>query len=304
MKNDYGKVVRNIRLNKGYSQKYLYSGIVSKTYAIDFEKGLHDMSVTKFMEVLDRLDMGVKEFKFISNEYRSTDEVKSDVLMAVAANRGDINTLKKLRGFYDEPTNNKEEILKAQLNLLIFNYEESQKKHVSSVVYPKEQVLILKKYLMSIDSWTISESNLFLNNGHYFSYDEYRFLTESALKQLNRYGNFQEAVKIKSYLLCNFINTALMKKDWDGLKKYRKELFQLTKDTGEGFQQRTFCVMTYNLYDYVMTHDNQFLENAKKIEEMCYLLGNDYNYLAKGMTDTIQFCEKVVSGDNSVSFKS
>ncbi|MGX6970780.1 Rgg/GadR/MutR family transcriptional regulator [Vagococcus bubulae] len=295
MESNYGKVVRDIRLSKGYSQKYLYSGIVSKTYAIDFEKGLHDMSVTKFMDVLARLDMGYKEFKFIANGYHTTEEVTSDVLIAVAANRGDIETLKKLRTYYNVPQNKDEELLKARLNLLIYSYEESYKTHSKPVVYPKKDVEILKNYLVSMDSWTISESNFFLNNGHYFDYETYRFLTESALKQLERYNTFQEAIKVKSFLFCNFLSTAIENQDWKSLKKYRADFFDVTKDTGEGFQQRTFCVLTYHLYDYVMTKDQIFLTNAKKIEEVCYLLGSDYHRLAQGMTDTIEFCENIVS---------
>ena len=295
MESNYGKVVRDIRLNKGYSQKYLYSGIVSKTYAIDFEKGLHDMSVTKFMDVLARLDMGYKEFKFIANNYQSPEEITSDVLVAIAANRGDIETLKKLQTYYDKPKSEQDKILKARLNLLIYSYEESQYTHTEPAVYKKEDVEILKNYLVSIDSWTISESNFFLNNGHYFDYDTYRFLTESALKQLERYNTFQEAIKVKSFLLCNFLSTAIENQDWNSLKKYRESFFDVTKDTGEGFQQRTLCVLTYSLYDYVMTKDQTFLLNAKKIEEMCYLLGSDYYRLAQGMTDTIEFCENIVS---------
>ncbi|WP_462259112.1 Rgg family transcriptional regulator [Vagococcus teuberi] len=295
MESDYGKVVRDIRLNKGYSQKYLYSGIVSKTYAIEFEKGLHDMSVTKFMDVLARLEMGYKEFKFIANNYQSPEEVTSDALVAIAANRGDIETLRKLRAYYDTLKTKEDEVLKARLNLLIYAYEESGKKHIEPAVYKKEDVEILKNYLVSIDSWTISESNFFLNNGHYFDYDTYRFLTESALKQLERYNTFQEAIKVKSFLFCNFLSVAIENQDWNSLKKYRESFFDVTKDRGEGFQQRTLCVLTYSLYDYVMTKDQTFLTNAKKIEEMCYLLGGDYHRLAKGMTDTIEFCENIVS---------
>lgn len=298
MEIDYGKVVRDIRLNKGYSQKYLYSGIVSKTYAIEFEKGLHDMAMTKFMDVLARLDMGYKEFKFIANGYQTTEEVTSDVLIAIAANRGDIDTLKKLRTYYNVPKNKDEEISKARLNLLIVDYEHSLDSSVESPTYPKEDIGVLKNYLLSVESWTISESNLFQNHGHYFDYKTYRLLTESALKQLTRYNTFQEAIKIKSFLFCNFLSTAIENQDWKSLKKYRADFFDVTKDMGEGFQQRTFCVLTYNLYDYVMTKEQNFFKNAKKIEEMCYLLGSDYHRLAKGMTDTITFCEEIVNNDN------
>lgn len=294
MESDYGKVVRDIRLNKGYSQKYLYSGIVSKTYAIEFEKGLHDMSVTKFMDILARLDMKFEEFEFIANGYQSSEEITSNVLIAVATNRGDIETLRKLRVYYDTPKTKEEEVLKARLNLLIYAYEESGKKHIEPAVYKKEDVEILKNHLMSVESWTLKEFTFFLNNGYHFDYETYRILTEFALKQLRQYNSYPDVVKIKSYLFVNFLSTALANKDWDSINNYRQDVYEVTKNTEEGFQ-RILCVFGFNLYDYVMTKDQTFLTNAKTIEEMCYLLGGDYHRLAKGMTDTIEFCENIVS---------
>ena len=45
MKN-YGSTVRQIRLSKGFSHKEIYTGILSKSFAIDFEKGLYDSITT------------------------------------------------------------------------------------------------------------------------------------------------------------------------------------------------------------------------------------------------------------------
>lgn len=293
MEIDYGKVVRDIRLNKGYSQKYLYSGIVSKTYAIDFEKGLHDMSVTKFMDVLARLEMKLEEFEFIANGYQSSEEITSNVLIAIATNRGDIETLRKLRAYYDTPKTKEDEVLKARLNLLIYSYEESDKKHIEPAVYKKEDVEVLKNHLMSVESWTLKEFAFFLNNGYHFDYETYRILTEFALKQLRQYNSYPDVFKIKSYLFVNFLSTALESKDWDSINNYRQDFYEVTKNTEEGFQ-RILCVFDFNLYDYVMTKDKNFLKKAKKIEEMCYLLGSDYHRMAQAMSDTIEFCETIV----------
>lgn len=145
--------------------------------------------------------------------------------------------------------------------------------------YNSSHINLRSKRFFEALFWLISTKKgiRFFNNGYHFDYDTYRMLTESALKQLERYNTFQEAIKIKSFLFCNFLSTVIENQDWKSLKKYRADFFDVTKDTGEGSQQRTFCVLTYHLYDYVMTKEQNFLKNAKKIEEMCYLLGNDYH---------------------------
>lgn len=40
---NYGLTICQIRLSKGFSHKEIYTGILSKSFAIDFEKGLYDI---------------------------------------------------------------------------------------------------------------------------------------------------------------------------------------------------------------------------------------------------------------------
>jgi transcriptional regulator with XRE-family HTH domain len=58
----YGELIRKIRLEKGFSQKEIYYDIVTKSYAIEFEKGNHDLSFKLLLKVLDRLRIDLGEF--------------------------------------------------------------------------------------------------------------------------------------------------------------------------------------------------------------------------------------------------
>ena len=68
---EYGQLVRKIRLDKGFSQKEIYSGIVTKSYCIEFEKGNHDLSFRLLAQVLERLLVDVEEFIFLYDYYHS-----------------------------------------------------------------------------------------------------------------------------------------------------------------------------------------------------------------------------------------
>ncbi len=61
---EYGQLVRKIRLDKGFSQKEIYSGIVTKSYCIEFEKGNHDLSFRLLAQVLERLLVDVENLSF------------------------------------------------------------------------------------------------------------------------------------------------------------------------------------------------------------------------------------------------
>ncbi len=70
MKN-YGSTVRQIRLSKGFSHKEIYTGILSKSFAIDFEKGLYDIKFNLMLKILERLMISVDELLLIHNQYQS-----------------------------------------------------------------------------------------------------------------------------------------------------------------------------------------------------------------------------------------
>ncbi|EDN8098979.1 helix-turn-helix domain-containing protein, partial [Listeria monocytogenes] len=48
----YGELIREIRLSKGLTQKEVYTGIISRSYAIGFEKGKHEITLSLFEEIL------------------------------------------------------------------------------------------------------------------------------------------------------------------------------------------------------------------------------------------------------------
>ena len=67
---NYGHTIRELRLSKGFSQKEIYTGILSKLFAIDFEKGLYDVKFCLMLKILSRLMISVDELMLIHNGYK------------------------------------------------------------------------------------------------------------------------------------------------------------------------------------------------------------------------------------------
>lgn len=65
----YGELIREIRLSKGLTQKEVYTGIISRSYAIGFEKGKHEITLSLFEEILKRIMVPLDEFFFISETF-------------------------------------------------------------------------------------------------------------------------------------------------------------------------------------------------------------------------------------------
>lgn len=68
----YGATIRQIRLSKGFTHKEIYTGILSKSFAIDFEKGLYDIKFHLMLKILDRLMISVDELLLIHSQYKIT----------------------------------------------------------------------------------------------------------------------------------------------------------------------------------------------------------------------------------------
>lgn len=61
----YGEKIREIRISKGLSKKEVYWGILSKSNAIEFEKGKHNISAVLLIAILEQLFMDIDEFMYI-----------------------------------------------------------------------------------------------------------------------------------------------------------------------------------------------------------------------------------------------
>lgn len=66
----YGQTLRSIRLDKGMTQKEIYSGVVSRTFYGRFEKGEQQMTAEKFAALLANIGIDFNEFSYIHQNYQ------------------------------------------------------------------------------------------------------------------------------------------------------------------------------------------------------------------------------------------
>lgn len=65
-----GPTIRQLRLAKGVSQKAVYGGVVSRSFATRFERGANDIGATKLFALLDNLGLGADELRYIHQHYQ------------------------------------------------------------------------------------------------------------------------------------------------------------------------------------------------------------------------------------------
>ncbi|WP_416353750.1 helix-turn-helix domain-containing protein [Agrilactobacillus fermenti] len=67
-----GPTIKYIRQIKGLSQKEVYQGIISRSFAHRLEQGAHSIDAEKFLAILVNLDVTPDEFQFIHNHHQLT----------------------------------------------------------------------------------------------------------------------------------------------------------------------------------------------------------------------------------------
>lgn len=201
---EYGKLIREIRLDKGLSQKEVYSGILSKSYVIEFEKGKHEISVSIFLQVLQRISINPDEFFFLLKSRQGTAEIGFWQRFAVASNENRTDLLNEL---YKEEC--KKDTIIAKVNaavahsrLEIINNFTKNKTFDYNIISDKDKKVIYD-YLMSIQNWTLYEIQLFTNTIHYYNFNQQYIFYKESVKSLEIYRKYSKGKSILQVLLVN-----------------------------------------------------------------------------------------------------
>lgn len=199
-----GLMARSIRLSNGFSQKEIYTGIVSKSFAISFEKGKVMLNHYDFLQVLERLCVSLQEFEFVRGGYCNSDSVSLWKSFALAANS---KNRRQLKALYEQHRTDKSDYSKviAYLAHSILSSFPSPIPEPSSRSSHKESRFLMD-YLMKKESWMLEEINLFSSYYYLFDADTQRLFIQSCYTSLQRYAEYPHYEERMYNLLSNYIS--------------------------------------------------------------------------------------------------
>ncbi|MFD2304904.1 helix-turn-helix domain-containing protein [Enterococcus termitis] len=233
---EYGLIVRKIRLAKGISQKELYSSLISKSYAIEFEKGHHDLSLELLEQVLEALAVTADEFLFIYNQYTIPETTSFWSLLAKASNENDLNALIALKKeIVNQAASDKKELFLALVEgrIQIVNHFLRSNK-IDYTTIPPEQMDIVVQFLLNRESWTLFELLVFTNTLDYFTHDQRMIFIKNVYKLLQKYHSYDRGKEILQILLINFAELCLKEKEFPIAHELLDKLKNLNTDLNSG----------------------------------------------------------------------
>lgn len=228
----YGCTIRKIRLSKGFSQKEIYSGLISKSFSIDFEKGKYDIKFSIMLEVLKRLMISVEELLLIHNNYHETPTYSILAQLDEKRFEKDENYA---TSFIDNLRQELKEVNSPDIQLEYWQILVLKSIYFNSDYTSSNDYLLAKdniqKHLFDMETWTLAELRLFSNMHFLFENNDMKtslFLT--AWKSIEKYQHHPEFLLYISHLLTNNLLFLIYTKQYDLALKVIKRLYELTED--------------------------------------------------------------------------
>lgn len=211
-----GKVFKEIRENKGYSQRYMSKNILNQSSYSKFEKKPIDITTLKYIYLLEKLDMEHEEIQFIANNYNYKSKARL-IKIFFNLNHNDENSL--------------EVIKKEAQDYLISNDDKLIKDIVSIckgliILAKTNDIQLARNYVNKVwnrlekfDSWYFTELSLINTILFIFPIETAINITEKALKQLERYQKYDGSEKLIFNFQFNLVLLLLDNKHYEiGLK--------------------------------------------------------------------------------------
>ena len=265
----YGPTIRMIRISKNISLKETYSGILSKSFAIDFEKGMYDIKFSKMIEVLNRIMISADEMIFIHNNYHlvNLDNIMTNI------NTNNLKTSykyinKKLKSF-DESFFYKDTKTNLEYMQLMLLKNINLKEKILEKEECKKAKQYIKDYLFKTESWTLEEIKIFSDMNFIFDKDRTELFI-MAWKSVEKYKNYPDFKIILSHLLINNLYYLFIEKEYTIIKSVIKRLKEITDDITM-LHWNVLTMYFEGIYLYLKNEEKKGINKIKEAEKILYL---------------------------------
>lgn len=148
-----GPQVKAIRTIKGYTQKEVYQGIVSPSFAIRFEQGRNDMKATSFLAVLANLGVSPDEFQYLLQDHQVTEIMAARLQIDAWYGAHNFTALAQWISNHQKATNPQMKMLVALAEVLLISYDRF-------IGEPTTSMRALWQQLSQAKTWTLQEIRL------------------------------------------------------------------------------------------------------------------------------------------------
>ena len=178
----FGEIFKKFRESRGIRLKDVAKAGISTSQLSRFEKGQTDLTITKFMLILDEINMPIDEFMYAVHDFHRDElnELLAKIQFFVSTH--DINGLKKLLNSQLKSEHKREKFHHINTILLKIRLQDLS----GESYYTKQDLTDLTDYLFSVEYWGYYELLIFANTLDVLNHETLMVLA----KEMSRRSDF------------------------------------------------------------------------------------------------------------------
>lgn len=222
-----GKLIREIREAKGYTQKYVSQGTMRQSTYSKIEREETEPSASKLFLILDRLEMTPEEFLFIQGNYTHTK--KGNIMYKFINQKYNLpHVLKELKAEVDEYLKENDDAIIKDIQsiykgLIIFS-------NTSDIKLTRQFVEPVWRRIEAFDEWRLTELYLVNNILYLFSAESAIHIANRAIQQLQKYTGFQVSTTLRFNFKFNLVYLFMDNQQYDRALSALDDLIPDTKE--------------------------------------------------------------------------
>ena len=276
---EYGKILKRIRLEKGLTQKELSAGILSRSHLSELENGNYYCSFDKFLQLLRRLNVSLHEFDLCLKESIYQEDFQRKIKIEAAVNAHDIAEMKRLLAEF--PIVDEKNVRMRHEKLLLEALIEYHQNHQIMNLTRYQEIL---DYLSKVSEWGMYELNLLANFLFIFDIDTLPLITQQIYKKANKKNASDEYTYLYLRLLINLSDFYLKNLDYQTCQEIAQQAIAIAYQKNNLFEL-TLAKIHFYLADILKTqqiHPNlplycQYLESIGLVE-LSQMIQKDIHY--------------------------
>ncbi|MTB64259.1 helix-turn-helix domain-containing protein [Streptococcus sp. zg-86] len=270
MKN-FGEIFKKFRESRGLRLKDVANAGISTSQLSRFEKGETDLTISKFMLILDVINMPIDEFMYAVHDFHRDElnELLSKVRHFVSTR--DVEGMKKLLYSQMEAEEKREKFHQINIILLKIRLQDLSGENY----YDEKDLENLTDYLFSVEYWGYYELLIFSNTLDVLKHDVFMVLAREMSRRSDFYKEIPTNRRLISTMLLNAYITCIERQNLMDALYFEKQLKQCFFIETEIYERLVF-LYAQNLYRYRKTGSKLAIIEMKKCIGAMKLSGSDH----------------------------
>ena len=255
----FGTVFKKLRESRHLSLADISKMGVSTSQISRFENGESDLTITKFIAILKKMNISIDEYLYVVNNFKRDD--LSELLYQINKYliNHDAKGLKNLLVTYQEKT---DDSIYHRLHILIIKIRLSFLNSCNQ--YELKDIKELSEYLFSVEYWGIYELLIFSSVIDVLEPQLYMTLLREMNRRVDFYKDIPRNKKLIIIMNINAYITCVEANDFISADYIEKQIIRMNIEETDLYE-RLFFKYAKNIYNYKVSKDEKYLEVINKI---------------------------------------